>query len=196
MIDDEENARDLLSRMLTKEGFQVVTAASGDEGLKLAPQLRPKAITLDAMMPGMDGWTVLTRLKADKDLSEIPVVMITIEDRREMGFALGASDYMTKPIEADRLIELLNKYKNGRPTGPVLVVRGRCVDERADSTHARERRVESNRRRRTVASAFRGSRRHDRQVIILDLMMPEKDGFEFIQDLRKMKRGGTSRRSW
>ena len=184
VIDDEENARDLLSRMLTKEGFQVVTAASGDEGLKLARQLRPKAITLDAMMPGMDGWTVLTRLKADKDLSEIPVVMITIEDRREMGFALGASDYMTKPIEADRLIELLNKYKNGRPTGPVLV-----VEDDASTRELIRRTLESAGWKVIEAENGRvGLQRLAQarpQVIILDLMMPEKDGFEFIQDLRK-----------
>ena len=184
VIDDEENARDLLSRMLTKEGFQVVTAASGDEGLKLARQLRPKAITLDAMMPGMDGWTVLTRLKADKDLTEIPVVMITIEDRREMGFALGASDYMTKPIEADRLIELLNKYKNGRPIGPVLV-----VEDDASTRELIRRTLESAGWQVIEAENGRvGLQRLEQarpQVIILDLMMPEKDGFEFIQDLRK-----------
>ena len=96
--------------MLSKEGFRVVTASSGEEGLGLAKKLRPDAITLDVMMPGMDGWTTLARLKADRALADIPVIMVTISDRREMGFALGAADFMTKPIDLDRLVALLRRY--------------------------------------------------------------------------------------
>ena len=121
-IDDDPNARDLLKRMMTREGFRVITAPGGEEGLRLAKMLRPDAITLDVMMPGMDGWTVLARLKADAELANIPVIIVTIVDRHEMGFALGASDYVTKPIDSDRLTQLLRKYRCKRPPCPILVV--------------------------------------------------------------------------
>jgi signal transduction histidine kinase/CheY-like chemotaxis protein len=187
VIDDETNARDLLSRMLSKEGFSVVAASGGDEGLRLARELRPRAITLDALMPGMDGWTVLAKLKADRELQEIPVIMISIEDRKEMGFALGAAEYLTKPIDAERLVAVLEKHRDGldgKSAGPVLVVE--------DDTATREiiRRT-LERAGYKVFEAENGRVGLQRmaqvkpKIIVLDLMMPEKDGFEFIEDLRR-----------
>ena len=88
----------------------MVTASSGEEGLRLAETLRPGAITLDVMMPGMDGWAVLSALKADHDLADIPVVLVTMTDDRNMGYALGASDYVTKPIDPARLAAVLKKH--------------------------------------------------------------------------------------
>ena len=105
VIDDEAAVRDLMQRFLTKEGFRVVTALGGEEGLRLARELRPDAITLDVMMPGMDGWAVLSALKADPDLADIPVIMLTIVDDKNLGYALGASDYLTKPIDRERLVD-------------------------------------------------------------------------------------------
>src|ERR1035438_9114222 len=102
VIDDEPAARDLVQRALTKEGYHVTTAASGLEGIALARRLQPDAITLDVMMSGMDGWAVLTALKADPLTAEIPVVMVTVVDEKNLGFALGASDYLIKPIEWGR----------------------------------------------------------------------------------------------
>src|SRR5262249_31510979 len=88
VIDDEVAIRDLMQRYLAKEGFRVVAAAGGEEGLRLARELRPEAITLDVMMPGMDGWAVLTALKADPDVADIPVIMLTIVDDKNLGYAL------------------------------------------------------------------------------------------------------------
>ena len=105
VIDDEAAVRDLMQRFLTKEGFRVVTAAGGEEGLRRARELRPDAITLDVMMPGMDGWAVLSALKADPDVADIPVIMLTIVDDQNLGYALGASDYLTKPIDRERLVD-------------------------------------------------------------------------------------------
>src|SRR5262249_24565114 len=104
------------------EGIRVVSAAGGEEGLRLARELRPRAITLDVMMPGMDGWAVLTALKADAELADIPVIMLTIVDDKNLGFALGASDYLTKPVDRDRLVAILKKYRVEDAARLVLVV--------------------------------------------------------------------------
>ena len=99
VMDDDPVVRELLSRVLAKEGFRVVSAARGEDGLRLARQEQPQAITLDVMMPGMDGWAVLSALKADPDLAGIPVIMLSIVDDMRLGQALGASDYLTKPLD-------------------------------------------------------------------------------------------------
>lgn len=111
VIDDDSAVRDLMSRSLTKVGFQVVAAASGEEGLRLAKQLRPLAITLDVIMPDWDGWTVLNELKADSELAEIPVIMVTIVDNEAMGRDLGASSYLIKPVDRERLVTLIEKHR-------------------------------------------------------------------------------------
>jgi signal transduction histidine kinase/CheY-like chemotaxis protein len=114
VIDDDLAVRDLMSRSLTKLGFRVVAAASGEEGLRLAKQLRPLIITLDVIMPDWDGWTVLNKLKADSDLAEIPVIMVTIVDNEAMGRDLGASSYLIKPVDRERLTTLIEKHRSAR----------------------------------------------------------------------------------
>jgi CheY-like chemotaxis protein len=121
VIDDDPTVRELLQRSLTKEGIRVVCAAGGEEGLRLAKDLRPTAITLDVMMPGMDGWAVLTALKADAALADIPVIMLTIVDDKNLGYALGAADYLTKPVDRDRLVAIMKKYRGEDPSRLVLV---------------------------------------------------------------------------
>ena len=110
VIDDDAIVHDLMQHFLSKEGFEVKTAISGQEGLRLAKELHPDAITLDVTMPGIDGWTVLGALKADPELANIPVVMVTMVGEQNLGYALGASDYLLKPIERDRLRTVLQKY--------------------------------------------------------------------------------------
>ncbi len=111
VIDDDPVVRELVSRLLSRNGLHAETAASGEEGLRRARELRPDAITLDVMMLGMDGWDILRTMKADAELADIPVVMITIVDEKEMGFELGAEDYLVKPIDTDRLAKLMSRYK-------------------------------------------------------------------------------------
>lgn len=111
VIDDDPAVRDLMWRFLRKLGFHVVAAANGEEGLRLARQVHPRVITLDVIMPGLDGWSVLNELKADCELADIPVIMITIVDNEFIGFDLGASNYLIKPIDRDRLAHLLEKYR-------------------------------------------------------------------------------------
>jgi CheY-like chemotaxis protein len=185
VIDDEPAARDLVTRVLTKEGYRVETATSGPEGLALARRLQPAAITLDVMMPGMDGWAVLTVLKADPLTADIPVVMLTVADDKNLGFALGATDFLIKPIEWDRLIAVLEKHRPKLAGSRILVVE--------DDPSAREmfRRAAED-QGWTVAEAENGRVGLERiqeqapGVILLDLMMPEMDGFTFIEELRRV----------
>jgi DNA-binding response OmpR family regulator len=121
VIDDDRVFRDLLHRFLEKEGFRVVTAADGEEGLRLARSARPGLITLDVVMPGLDGWGVLKSLKADRALADIPVVMITIVDNPGLGHSLGAVEYFTKPIDWRRLAAALAKYRAAGPHAPPSV---------------------------------------------------------------------------
>jgi signal transduction histidine kinase/CheY-like chemotaxis protein len=114
VIDDDASVRDLMSRFLGKLGFHVMAAASGEEGIQLARQMRPLVITLDVVMPGSDGWTVLKKLKSDPVLAEVPVIMVTIVDNEAMGLDLGASNYLIKPVDRDRLAVLIEKHRAGR----------------------------------------------------------------------------------
>jgi signal transduction histidine kinase/CheY-like chemotaxis protein len=114
VIDDDASVRDLMSRFLGKMGFHVVTAPNAEEGVRLARQVRPLVITLDVVMPECDGWTVLKKLKSDSALAEIPVIMVTIVDNEAMGLDLGASSYLMKPVDRDRLAVLIEKHRTGR----------------------------------------------------------------------------------
>ena len=173
-----------MQRFLAKDGFRVVTAAGGEEGLRRARDLRPDAITLDVMMPGMDGWAVLSALKADRELADIPVVMLTIVDDKNLGYALGAADYLTKPIDRERLVAVLRQHRRDRP---VLV-----VDDDVTVRQLLRRMLEAE--GYTVAEADNGrvalARLDDvsPSLILLDLMMPEMDGFEFVSELRRDER--------
>jgi signal transduction histidine kinase/ActR/RegA family two-component response regulator len=116
VIDDDPSVRDLMSRFLTKLNFNVVAAANGEEGIRLAKQVHPLLITLDVVMPDCDGWTVLNRLKSDSELAEIPVIMVTVVDNEAMGLELGASNYLIKPVDRDRLAVLVEKHRITRST--------------------------------------------------------------------------------
>ncbi|MBA2743216.1 MAG: response regulator, partial [Chthoniobacterales bacterium] len=184
VIDDDPVQRDLMQRFLSKEGFAVRTAAGGDAGLRLARQLRPVAITLDVMMPDMDGWSVLAALKADAALRDIPVIMVTMLDDPERGFTLGAADYATKPVDRQRLSQILKKYTCANPPCPVLMV------EDDPATRAITRNI-LEREGWKVSEAENGREglecmeQERPSLILLDLMMPEMDGFEFADRVRQ-----------
>jgi signal transduction histidine kinase/DNA-binding response OmpR family regulator len=188
VIDDDANVRDLVTRFLTKEGFVVKTAVNGEEGLKLARSLHPDVITLDVMMPGMDGWAVLSSLKADKELSEIPVVMLTIVSDQNMGYALGASDYLTKPIDRDKLIASLKKFDCKKPFCRILV-----VDDEPAIRELVQRTLEKEGWEIHLAAdgeeALAQAAKIDPEIVLLDLMMPKMDGFEFLTQFRKTEAG-------
>ncbi|MBB3951844.1 PAS domain S-box-containing protein [Aureimonas jatrophae] len=181
-IDDDPHARDLISRFLTKEGFTVRTASDGVAGLEMARALVPDVILLDVTMPKKDGWSVLAELKEDPRLSAVPVVMVSSLDEKRIGYALGASDYLVKPVEWDRLKEIMDRYRDA-PGGLVLAIDD---DEDTLSRYA----MMLQRQGFEFASATNGrlglqrveERRPD--LILLDLNMPVMDGFDFLAELR------------
>jgi signal transduction histidine kinase/ActR/RegA family two-component response regulator len=133
VIDDDPAVRDLMSRYLVKSGFHPVTAADGEEGLKLAKQIRPRIITLDVVMPGTDGWGILKRLKSDPELAGIPVIMVTIVDNEVRGMSLGASSYLVKPVDRDLLAELIQKHGGTRSSNSEPVPVGASSSSEKDS---------------------------------------------------------------
>lgn len=184
VVDDDPSARDLLKRFLNKEGFHVECAANGPDAINTAKNIRPKVITLDVMMPGMDGWAVLTKLKEDPLVADIPVIMLTIVDDKHFGHALGATEYLTKPVDRERLSAVVHKLTRPALPGRVLVV--------DDDPQAREVLVRTLEREDwTVSTAEDGRAGLDAMaaakpdLILLDLMMPRMDGFEFVSELRK-----------
>ncbi len=195
VVDDDPISRDLIERALTRQGLHIELASSGEEALELAKELHPDAITLDVMMPGMDGWAVLSALKADPDLAEIPVILLSFVGNKSLGFALGASDYLTKPVDGKRLAALLRKYRrdkdnleNDNLTCQILIV------EDDVTTRAILRRI-LEKQGWTVTEADSGRAALDRldvsrpNLILLDLMLPEMNGFELIGELRKSYSG-------
>jgi PAS domain S-box-containing protein len=184
VIDDEAASRENLGRFLAAEGFRALTAADGAAGLRLARQVHPDIILLDVIMPHVDGWTVLQALKADPALADIPVVLLTMVEAKDLGYLLGAAEYVSKPVDRDRLAAVLARFRPAAAPRPVLVVeddegtrqvlrksltkQGWAVAEAADGREALRR----------VAEQPPG-------LILLDLMMPEMDGFEFLEDLRR-----------
>ena len=183
VIDDDATARELIATYLTGEGFAVETAAGGVEGIKKLRELRPAAVTLDIMMPEIDGWTVLAALKGDPALADIPVVIVTIVDEQRRGIALGAAGYLTKPIDRERLIEIVSRLRVAGAPGRVLVVED-------DEDQRQLLRGILGARGWSVREAANGRLALDAIVaelpdlILLDLMMPEMDGFELVAALQ------------
>ncbi|MGA0059636.1 MAG: response regulator [Planctomycetota bacterium] len=187
VIDDDPHARELVARNLIREGFEVRGAASGDAGIELTRAWHPHVILLDVMMPGRDGWSVLAELKGDPELAAIPVILSTMLENRELGFAMGAADYMRKPVDWDRLEGMIARHAP-RGEQPILVVE--------DDPASREMLVRVVQRtglpvREAVdgleALAMIAEERP--QLILLDLMMPRVDGFDFVERLRQSDRG-------
>ncbi len=183
VIDDDDVARQLMRRVFTREGFHVEEAATGEAGLARARERRPDVITLDVMMPGTDGWAVLAALKADPALADIPVVMVTIADQKPLALALGAADYLTKPVDRTRLSTVLHRYVRRDGDRPVLVVDD---DEAVRLTLQRALEKDGWRVRTAMHGRDALARVTDTApaLILLDLMMPEMDGFAFLEALR------------
>ena len=183
VVDDDATVRETTERFLTREGFSVVTAAGGREGLRFARDLHPAAMTLDVMMPDIDGWTVLSAVKGDPELADIPVILMTIVDEKNRGYSLGAADYMIKPVDRERLAAVLRGLV-GQGGRRVLV-----VDDDQILRRGLLQTLEKDGWK--VVEADNGLRGIERlreatpDAIVLDLMMPEMDGFEVLAELRR-----------
>jgi PAS domain S-box-containing protein len=182
VIDDDPSVRDLIQRQLARDGYVVATAAGGEEGLEKARALHPAVITLDVLMPGMDGWAVLSALKGDPRLAEIPVIILSMTDDRNIGFSLGAADFMPKPVERERLLEMVAKHQR-RPTMDILL-----LEDDPPTRELMQRTLARDGWRVTPAGdGLAGLARlaeFTPDLILLDLMMPGMDGFEFVLTLR------------
>jgi signal transduction histidine kinase/DNA-binding response OmpR family regulator len=185
VVDDDASVHSLLAKTLEKEGYRVIPASNGVEALALARKHRPQAITLDVLMPQMDGWGALKELKADAELRDIPVIMVTVLNERGMAIPLGAADFITKPIDRQRLMAILREHCAGPGGASILVVE--------DDLPTREALCRSLVSMGHVAhEAVNGRSGMDwlannpiPSLILLDLMMPEMDGFEFLHELRQ-----------
>jgi CheY-like chemotaxis protein len=182
VVDDDPTVRELVARHLERAGFAVTTAKGGQDGLRLARELRPAAVTLDIMMPDIDGWTVLAAMKGDPALSHIPVVLMTIVEEKNRGYALGAADYLVKPVDRGKLVEAL-RHICGSSAGRILLIddddivrRGVRLALEPIGWHVTE--AENGR----IALDALATSRPD--VVILDLMMPRMNGFEFLDEMR------------
>lgn len=190
VIDDDSTAQELLQRLLEQEGFQVMTAGSGSEGLALARQHQPNVITLDMQMPGMNGLAVLTHLKEDAALAAIPVVLITILDQSETGVAIELADHLRKPIDREELVRLLRRYcrPNAGPPLRILMVEDdtytrKSVREILASSSDLVFEAENGRLGLQMVAQVQPD------IILLDLLMPEMDGFQFVAALRQQEGG-------
>jgi signal transduction histidine kinase/CheY-like chemotaxis protein len=184
VVDDDPLAHDLLAKTLDKEGYRVIAAHSGAEALTLARQHRPQAITLDVLMPRMDGWAALKELKADAALRDIPVIMVSNLNERGLAIPLGAADYMTKPIDKHRLAAILKEHCGDPNAASILVIE----DDAATSDVMCRSLASMGYASHAAANGRKGLDWLDGHaapnLILLDLMMPEMDGFEFLRELR------------
>jgi CheY-like chemotaxis protein len=183
IVDDDPDMHKMMSDYLQKEGLTILSATHGRQGYELAKTQHPAVILLDILMPDMDGWGVLALLKADALTAGIPVIILSMIEDRQTGYTLGASEYLTKPVDGERLIGLLKHYTCAEPPCPVLIVEDDANTRlllrdmlRADGWSVTE--AENGR------IGLEKMRQNRPQLILLDLMMPEMNGFEFREALR------------
>ncbi len=190
IIDDDPATHEVLKRALSRDGFDVFSAMNGEQGIQSALQHRPMAIVLDILMPGMDGWTVLSQLKSSPVTAGIPVIIASVLEEKHIAISLGASDYLIKPIERDRLVGMLNRYCSS--TGTILV-----VDDDASAREILRRSISRDGwtivEARNGAEALAAISASTPDLILLDLLMPEMDGFEFLRELRTLESDTGSR---
>ncbi len=184
VIDDDINVLDLMKRYLAPEGFDVITTTNPFEGIELARNIRPNVIILDVMMPIMDGWSVLNHLKSDSDLATIPVIMATLLQEQNLGYTLGATNYLTKPINTQELRKVLTKYRSHDSTRLAMV-----VDDDINSRNLLTNILQKEGWQ--VLEAINGEQAlkllesYHPQLLLLDLMMPEVDGFEVANSIQQ-----------
>ena len=184
VIDDDLEVHRLLSHTIGTEDYTLKFAASGQEGLRLARELQPDVITLDVLMPDMDGWTVLSLLKEEPELRQIPVIILSVRPDQDFGFAMGIADYIQKPIDKQRLLGSLQKFQRRAKEPRILV-----VEDDADMRSLLRRMLEREQWQVSEAANGRQALKHLQQhvptLIILDLLMPLMDGFQLVEQMQK-----------
>ncbi|MGI0479375.1 response regulator [Geminocystis sp. CENA526] len=183
VIDDDVSTHEVITRFLANGNFEITSTTEPDKALELARKIKPNVIILDVVMPKIDGWSVLSQLKADPELASIPVIMATFLSDRSMGYTLGATDYLSKPLNQNQLKDILAKY-NTISEKTIMI-----IDD--DETTRKMMRRLLEKEDWEVVEAQNGEdglnkvKIHAPQLILLDLMMPKIDGFQFINLLRQ-----------
>lgn len=191
VVDDDPLIQQLVTGQLAPAGFKVVVAEDGIAALKRARELKPQAILLDIHLPKLDGWSVLSQLKSEPGLAGIPVILISVEEQRARGFSLGACEYLVKPVEPERLVEVVQRSLGQTPgtatgVGEVLVVDDDAATRELVSRNLR-RAGFSTAEARNGEDALLKARVSPPSLVVLDLMMPNLDGFEVLRRLRAEK---------
>ncbi len=182
VVDDDDAVHSVVHRLLAPEGYRLLSARSGPEGMKMARELQPGMIILDVVMPDLDGWEILERLKTDPITATIPVMLLTMLSDQSRGFSLGADAYFVKPIERTPLLRRINRLLGRQKVGSVLV-----VDDEPELLDVVKRTL--TRDGWQVFTASNGREALDfvdhtvPDIVLLDLRMPELDGFEFAHRL-------------
>ncbi|HEY5963425.1 MAG TPA: response regulator [Xanthobacteraceae bacterium] len=184
VVDDDPAVHDVLTPTLTKNGYRVIHARDGAEALATLRKSPPDVMTLDVMMPNVDGWSVLAEMKSDPALAHIPVIMLTIVDDRNLGWSLGASEYMTKPIDRERLVALVHRFTNRSADAVVLIVDDDPEVRNVVSATLRNAGLKAAEAVNGRAAIEWLAGNPPPNLVLLDLMMPEMDGFQFLEHLQ------------
>ncbi len=183
VIDDDSTARQLLRRNLEEQGYEVITAEGGEQGVSLAKSEKPAAITCDIQMPNVDGWEVLRQLKGDPDTESIPVIMVSMVDDGKKGIALGAVEHLRKPVNREQLQSVISRYV--KTAGKVMLVEDDIATQEVISKALGSMGIEA-----LIASngqeALDLLEEQSPDLVLLDLMMPVMDGFEFLENFKKL----------
>jgi CheY-like chemotaxis protein/signal transduction histidine kinase/HAMP domain-containing protein len=183
LVDDDQEALDILKNFLNSENYKVVTATSGKEALEIAEQIIPFAIILDVIMPEMDGWEVLQKLKSRAKTVNIPVIISSIADDKKTGFALGAVGYITKPITKETILNEINRIST-KIIEKILVVDDNSVDRKYIKEIIEECSTIEVCQAESGVECLKMVETNKPDLIVLDLMMPGMDGFQVLEKLR------------
>ena len=190
-VDDDPSVIYVLKKYLEGEGYQVVPAHNGAEAIRLAREVKPFAITLDIMIPGRDGWEVINELKGDPATEHIPIVVISILDNKSLGFSLGVTEYLTKPVERNTVLNALGRLMSPRCIGMDCTPNVLLVDDDPIHIMAMKAVLADSGYKVTVApggkEAIEVLKEATPCAVILDIMMPEVDGFMVLEELKKRK---------
>ena len=184
VVDDDPEVLYILERYLKEDGFEVAVAQSGEAAIVQARLLHPFAMTLDVMLPGRDGWEVIRELKADPETADIPIIMLSILDNRQLGFSLGAAEYLVKPVSRKELLERLERLRAGATFHHALIVEDDLVEQRVLTMVLNEAGLEVTAFPSGI-EALEWLEEHTPDLITLDLMMPGMDGFQVLDEIKQ-----------